>query len=112
MAGSARQRPGVERPPVLVAVAARLRDPQVDPADTGLEGLRLESVGVALTVASSLMRLGLEHLLALDLHGVIHERREGRGHGSWAVLDEQGREVVDRRTFILVVHRRFLLGGL
>jgi hypothetical protein len=28
------------------------------------------------------------------------------------VLDEQGREVVDRRTFILVVHRRFLLGGL
>jgi hypothetical protein len=27
------------------------------------------------------------------------------------VLDEQGREVVDRRTFILVSHRRFLLGG-
>jgi hypothetical protein len=57
------------------------------------------------------MRLGLEHLLALDLHRVIHERGEGRGHGRWAVLDEQGREVVHRRTFILVGHRRFLLGG-
>ena len=29
--------------------------------------------------------------------------------GARAVLDEQGREVVDRRAFILVGHRRFLL---
>jgi hypothetical protein len=57
------------------------------------------------------MRLGLKHLLTLDLHRVIHERGEGRGHGSWAVLDEQGREVVDGRAFVLVGHRRFLLGG-
>jgi hypothetical protein len=61
-----------------------------------------------LTVAGSLMRLGLEHLLSLDLHGVIHERGEGGCHGGWTVLNEQGREVVDRRTFILVGHRRFL----
>jgi hypothetical protein len=54
---------------------------------------------------------GLEYLLSLDLHRVIHERGEGRGHGGWAVLDEQGGEVVDRRTFILVGHRRFILGG-
>ncbi len=54
------------------------------------------------------MRLGLEHLLSLDLHGVIHERGEGGCHGGWTVLNEQGREVVDRRTFILVGHRRFL----
>jgi hypothetical protein len=46
-----------------------------------------------LTIGSSLMRLGLKHLLTLDLHRVIHERGKGRGHGSWAVLDEQGREV-------------------
>jgi hypothetical protein len=64
-----------------------------------------------LTLGSSLMRLGLEYLLSLDLHGMIHERGEGRGRGSWAVLDKQGREVVDRRALILVGHRRFLLGG-
>jgi hypothetical protein len=64
-----------------------------------------------LTIGSSLMGLGLKHLLTLDLHSVIHERGEGRGHGSWAVLDEQGREVVDGRAFVLVGHRRFLLGG-
>jgi hypothetical protein len=56
------------------------------------------------------MRLGLEPLLSLDLHGVIHDRREGRCHGSWAVLDEQGREVVDRRAFVLVGHLGFLGG--
>ena len=103
--------PGVKRPPVLIAVVTGLWDPQVDPADAGLQGLGFESVGIALTIGSSLMRLGLKHLLTLDLHRVIHERGEGRGHGSWAVLDEQGREVVDGRAFVLVGHRRFLLGG-
>jgi len=99
----------IERPPVLVAVATGLGDPQVDLADASLESLRRESVGVALTVAD-VTRHGLEHMLSLDLHGVIHERGESRGHGGRAVLDEQGCEVVDRWAFVLVGHRRFLLG--
>jgi hypothetical protein len=66
-------------------------------------------MGVTLTIAGSLMRLDLQLLLSLDLHRVVHERGESGGHGSWAVLDEQGRKVVDRRTFIVVGHRR--LGG-
>jgi len=103
--------PGGERPPVLVAVVAGLWDPQVDPADAALQCLRLESVRVALTIGSSLMRLGLKHLLTLDLHRMIHERGKGRGHGGWSVLDEQGREVVDGWAFVLMGHRRFLLGG-
>ena len=45
------------------------------------------------------------------LHRMVHERREGRGHDSWAVLDEQDREVVDYRTIIFVGHRRLFLGG-
>ena len=78
----------VERPPVFVVVVPGLRDPQTDLANAGLQILRLESVGVALTVGSSLMRLGLKHLFSLDVHGVIHERGEGGGHGGWTVLDE------------------------
>jgi len=105
------QRPRVERSPILVPVAAGLGNTQVHLANAGLQGLGFKTVGVALTVASSLMRLGLEHLLSLDLHRVVHERGEGGGHGSRTVLDEQSRKVVDRRTFILVGHRRFLLGG-
>ncbi len=96
---------------MLVAVVAGLGNPQGDLTDASLESLRLESVGVALTVAGSLTRLGLEHLLSLDLHRLVHERGEGGGHGGRTVLDEQGREAVDHRTFILVGHRRFLLGG-
>ena len=34
--------PGVKRPPVLIAIVTGLRDPQVDPADAGLQGLGFE----------------------------------------------------------------------
>jgi hypothetical protein len=64
-----------------------------------------------MTVGSSLIRLGLQRLLALDLHGMIHQRDESRRRGGRAVLDEQVREIVERRTFFLVGHRGFLLGG-
>ena len=46
------------------------------------------------------MRLWFERLLPLDLHGVMHERRKRRCHGSWAVLDEQGRRAVGRQAFV------------
>lgn len=84
------ERPRLKRPPVLVTVAASLGDPQIHLADASRQGLGLGSVGVALTIGSSLIRLGLEHLLSLDLHGVIHERRAGRCNGRWAMLDEHG----------------------
>jgi hypothetical protein len=63
-----------------------------------------------LTVGGSLMRLGLEHLLPLDLHGMVHESGKGGGHGIGAMLDRQINEVADRRTFVLVGRRRFLGG--
>jgi hypothetical protein len=52
-------------------------DPPIHPINAGLQGLRLKSFGASLTNGSSLMRLGLEQLLTLDLHCVIHERGEG-----------------------------------
>lgn len=61
-------------------------------------------------VTSSLMSLGLEYLLSLDEHCVVQKRGEGGSHGGRAALDEQGRKVVDHRTFILVGQRRCLLG--
>ena len=42
-------------------------------AHAGADGLGLESVGVALTIGRSLMRLGLGRLLPLDLHGKVHD---------------------------------------
>jgi len=41
----------------------------------------------------------------------VKMRGRGHCHGSWAVLDEQGRNVVDRWAFVVGGHRRFLLGG-
>ena len=64
---------GVEGASLFIVVFAGLRDPKVDLAHPGMDGLRLESVGVALTVGRSLMRLGLEHLLPLDLHSDVHD---------------------------------------
>jgi len=101
----------VDHPRLLRPFAPSLRDPQADLADACVQDLRLEAVGVAVTVGGSLMRLGLEHLLPLDLHGMVHEGREGGGHGIRAMLDRQINEVADRRTIFLVGHRRFLLGG-
>lgn len=57
------------------------------------------------------MGFDLEHLLALVLQRMIHGCGEGRCHSGRTVLDEQAREVVDRRTLILAGNRRFLLGG-
>ena len=57
------------------------------------------------------MNQNLQRLLALDLHGMIHQRGESGRHGGRAVLDEQVREIVEHRTFFLVGHRGFLLGG-
>jgi hypothetical protein len=56
------------------------------------------------------MRLGLQRLLALDLHGMIHQRGESGRHGGRALLDEQVREIVKQRTFFLVGHRGVLRG--
>jgi hypothetical protein len=56
-------------------------------------GLGLDSVGLALTVGSSLMRLGLQRLLAIDLYGLVHERGDSGHPGGWAVLKEHGREI-------------------
>jgi len=57
------------------------------------------------------MRLGLESLLALDLHGTVHEDGVGRGHGRRAMLDQDRRDGFKDSTIFLVGHRRFLLGG-
>ena len=62
------QRPGIERPPIHVVVATGLGNPQIHLADSGLEGLRLESVGVALTVAGSLA--SVRHAPAIDRKNV------------------------------------------
>ncbi len=101
---------GVEGAALLIVVVAVLRDPQVHLADTSPKGLRLESVGVALTVGRSLMRLGLQSLLPLDLHGTVHDDGTGRGHGRRAMLDHDCRDGFKDNTFFLVGHRRFLLG--
>jgi len=50
---------GVEGPPVLVVVVAGLRASQMHLAHPGVDGLRHEYVGVALTVGRSRMTLGL-----------------------------------------------------
>jgi hypothetical protein len=52
----------------------------------------------------------LEHLLALDLHRMIHERGEGRGHGIVTNVHRRIYEVADDGTLVLVGHRRFLAG--
>ena len=56
-------------------------------------GLGLDSVGLALTVGSSLMRLGLQRLLAIDLYGLVYERGESGRPGGWAVLKEHGCQI-------------------
>jgi hypothetical protein len=43
---------GIEGPTIRVTGAAGLRDPQVDLADPGVQGLGLEAVGVAFTIGS------------------------------------------------------------
>ena len=83
---------GVEGPPLVVVVVASLRDPQVYLTHSSPEGLRLESVRVPLTVGRSLMRLGLQSLLSLDLHGTVHDDGIGRGHGRRAMLDQGCRD--------------------
>ena len=74
-----------------------MRDVERELAESGIERLWLESADVALTIASSRMRVGLGHMLLLDLRRGVHERGEREGHGGWAVFDEQGREVADHR---------------
>ena len=101
---------GIGGPPLFVVVIAGLRNSQVHLAHSSAQGLRLESVGVALTVGCSLMRLGLQSLLALDLHGTVHDDGIGRGHGRRAMLDQDRRNGFKDSTFFLVGHRRFLLG--
>ena len=65
-----------------------------------------------MTVGRSLMRLGFERRLPLDLHGKVHDDDgEGIRHRARAVLGEQRHDVVKHRTIFLVSHRRFLLGG-
>jgi hypothetical protein len=102
---------GVEGPPVVVVVVAGLRDSQVHLAHPGVDRLRLESVGVALTVGRSLVRLGLERLLPFDLHSAVHDDRKSRGHGRGAMLDQDRRNGFKDSIFFLVGHRGFLLGG-
>jgi len=102
---------GVEGPPLFVVVVAGLRDPQLHLAQTSTEGLRLESVRGALTVGRSLMRLGLESLITLILHGTVHDDGIGRGDARRAMLDQDRRDGFKDSIFFLVGHRRFLLGG-
>ena len=72
-------------------------------------GLGLDSVGLALTVGSSLMRLGLQWLLAIDLYGLVYERGESGRPGGWAVLKEHDREIAAQQTFLLAGHPWLLL---
>jgi hypothetical protein len=82
------ERPRVKPLSVLFTVATGLRYAEGDLADASHESLRLESVGVALTVVGSLMRLGLEGLLSLDLRGVVYERGESGRHGGRTVVEQ------------------------
>jgi hypothetical protein len=45
------------------------------------------NLGMIISVGRSLKRLGLESLLALDLHGTIHNDGIGRFHGRGSMLD-------------------------
>jgi hypothetical protein len=65
-----------------------------------------------LTVGRSLMRLDVQSLLALDLHGTVHDDGLGRGHGRRAMLDQDRRDGFKDSIFFLLGHRRFLLGEL
>jgi hypothetical protein len=91
------ERLGIERPSILVPILPGLRDSQGDLANAGLEGLGFESVGVALMISSSLVRLGLQRLLALDdlqkeccatpeWRAVWHRRPGGLRHGPARLL--------------------------
>ena len=111
-ADTALERPRVEGTALVVAETPGLGNPQIDVADAGLEGLRLELVGIALTIGGSLMRLGFKGLLALDLHGMIHERGEDLGDRRRTQIDQQCIEVGERRSdSFLVGHRRFSFLG-
>ncbi|MFM8890900.1 MAG: hypothetical protein ACKOTB_04605 [Planctomycetia bacterium] len=41
---------------------------------------------------------------------MVHQHVEGGGHGGLAVLDEKGRGIVERRTFVVVGRRESLPG--
>ncbi len=49
------------------------------------------------------MKLGLERLLSLDLHGVVQAR--GEGYDLRTTLDRQIHEAAENKTFFLVGHR-------
>jgi hypothetical protein len=92
-------------------VAPGLRDPLGDLAHLAADGRGLETVGVALTVGSSLTRRGLQRSLALDPHGMTHQCGESGRHGGRAVLDEKVGEIVEHRPSFSVGHCGILLGG-
>ena len=99
--------PEVEGAALVVTEASGLGNPQIDLADAGLEGRRLESVWVALTIGRSMTRLVVGGLLRLDLHGMILERGEDFGSRRRLQIDQHCIEIGEPRSdSFLVGHRR------
>ena len=79
---------------IEVGVAPDLRDAEGDGADAAGEGLGFVAVGATLASVGALVGLGLEDLMAFDVHGFVDEDAEPFGEAVVALLSQKLQDVV------------------
>ena len=80
---------------IKVEFAADLGDLDSDFAETGLERLGLEAIGVPFAPGGALVRSSAESRRAFDLHAVIEQQAHRVGHGLRALLIKLVHDLVE-----------------
>jgi hypothetical protein len=81
---------------IEVEIAPDLRDIDLQLAEAGLDGLRLEAVGVAFAARRALVRRSAQSLRALDRHGVVEQHAHGFGEAVGALRAKMVHDLVEQ----------------
>src|SRR4051794_15966974 len=74
--------------------------------EPGVQGLRLEPVGIALALLGSLVGGGPEGTGPFELHDLVEQDGDGPGHPVEAVLGQEFRDLIEGGSLHLAGHRR------
>ena len=89
---------------VKLDLTTNLRDGKKDVAQTGLEGLGFETVGVAEAGVGALERQGLEHVGTLGLHGLVDEDAQALGEAVGTFFIEELQHGLEELRMMKVGH--------